>query len=362
MRITLALCAALGAFACSANPAGADRNAYRAAVSYWAMQHTFLDRSHGVYREESGRGDTARAWPYSQALAATLAMTKVPNRGRLYFADAGRRVSGLAGYHRTDGAFAALRGPKGAIYYDDNEWIALELLRWYDLRSSPQALAGAKRLFKLVVSAWDSDQTHACPGGVFWTTERGNRDRNTVTTATGALLGLELYSRTHDQTQLSWARRMLAWVSTCMLAPDGLLWDHLELDGTRDETHWSYNQGTAIGANVLLYRLTGDETALERAEALADASLAYFDRNPGGMEPPFFLAIWFRNLLALESVDGDARYRQALQQYADAVWDRQREQSTGLFHFHGSRSAKLLEQAAMVQIYALLAVPPPTGR
>jgi hypothetical protein len=139
------------------------------------MQRAFLDRSHGVFREESGRRDTARAWPYSQALAATLAMTKVPNRGRRYVADAGRRVSGLAGYQRTDGAFAAVRGPKGATYYDDNEWIALELLRWYDLRSSPRALAGAERLFRLVVSAWDSDQTHACPGGVFWTTERGNR-------------------------------------------------------------------------------------------------------------------------------------------------------------------------------------------
>jgi hypothetical protein len=369
LRITLALCTALGAFACSAHPAGADRNAYRAAVSYWAMQQTFFDRSHGVYREESGRGDTARAWPYSQVLAATLAMTKLPNLGRLYLADAGRRVSGLAGYQRTDGAFAAVRGPKGAIYYDDNEWIALELLRWYDLRSSPRALAGAKRLFMLVVSAWDSDETHACPGGVFWTTERGNRDRNTVTTATGALLGLELYSRTHDPTQLSWARRMLTWVSTCMLAPDGLLWDHLELDGTRDETHWSYNQGTAIGANVLLYRLTGEQDAVERAEALADASLAYFDRTRAGNEPPFFLAIWFRNLLSLESVDGDARYRDALQEYADAVWDAKRDQTTGVFHFHGSQSAKLLEQAAMVQIYAALAAPrtslrgtPPTGR
>jgi rhamnogalacturonyl hydrolase YesR len=145
-----------------------------------------------------------------------------------------------------------------------------------------------------------------------------------------------------------------------MLAPDGLLWDHVRLDGTRDETHWSYNQGTAIGANVLLYRLTGDKGALERAEALADSSLAYFDRTPGGREPAFFLAIWFRNLLALESVDGDARYREALQEYADAAWDRLRDQSTGLFHFDGSRSAKLLEQAAMVQIYAALAVP--TGR
>lgn len=359
-RIALGLCTLLGAFACSANPADADRNTYRAAVSYWAMQHTFLDRAHGVYREESGRDGTARAWPYSQALAATLAMTRVPTRGRLYVPDAARRVSGLGGYLRRDGAFAAVMGPRGDIYYDDNEWIALELLRWYDLRSTPQALARAKRLFKLVVSAWDADVTHACPGGVFWTTAPGNRDRNTVTTATGALLGLELYARTHDPNQLAWAQRMLGWVTACMLAPDGLLWDHVGLDGTRDETHWSYNQGTAIGANVLLYRLTGDKAALERAEALADTSLAYFDRTPGGREPAFFLAIWFRNLLALESVDGDARYREALQEYADAAWDRLRDQSTGLFHFGGSRSAKLLEQAAMVQIYAALAVP--TGK
>jgi hypothetical protein len=364
-RVTLAICTLLGAFACSANPAGADRNAYRAVLSYQAMQHHFFDRSHGTYREVSGRGDTARAWPYSQALAATLAMAKVPKRGRRYVAAAADRVSGLDGYRRADGAFAAVLGPKGAVYYDDNEWIALELLRWYDLGSSPHALARAKRLFRLVVSAWDPDQTHPCPGGVFWTTERGNRDRNTVTTATGALLGLELYARTHDQNQLAWAKRMLAWVSSCMLAPDGLLWDHLALDGARDETHWSYNQGTAIGANVLLYRLTGDQGALERAEALADASLSSIDRTPGGREPPIFLAIWFRNLLKLESVDGDARYRAALQEYADAVWDQQRDHVTGLFHFDRSGSAKLLEQAAMVQIYAALAVAPtsvPTGK
>jgi hypothetical protein len=340
------------ALACSANQADADPNAYRAAVSYWAMQHTFFDRASGAYREESAGGRTAHAWPYSQALAATLAMTKVPQRGRLYVRDAARRVSGLAGYLRTDGAFASGMGPK-----DDNEWIALELLRWYDLRSAPQALASANRLFGLVVSAWDSDVTHACPRGVFWTTAQGNGDRNTVTTATGALLGLELYARTHDPAKLAWARLMLGWVTTCMLADDGLLWDHVGLDGLRDETHWSYNQGTVIGANVLLYRLTGDDGALERAEALADSSLAYFDRTPGGREPAFFLAIWFRNLLALESVDGDARYRDALQEYANAVWDGLRDNSTGLFRFDRSGPAKLLEQAAMVQIYAALATP-----
>ena len=147
---------------------------------------------------------------------------------------------------------------------------------------------------------------------------------------------------------------MLSWVTTCMLAPDGLLWDHLDLDGTRDEAHWSYNQGTAIGANVLLYRLTGDEGALRSAEQLADTSLAYFDRTPGGREPPFFLAIFFRNLLELAAVDGNRDYRAEAQDYADAAWDRLHDARTGLFRFNPTRRVQLLEQSAMVQIYAAL--------
>jgi hypothetical protein len=332
----------------------ADRNAFRAAVSYWAMRHTFFDQASGRYRETERGSAAARAWPYSQALSATLAMVGVPKRGRLYVREAARRIEGLGRYRRSDGAYASVIGPSGDVYYDDNEWIALELLRWYHVRNARRALAGAQRLFALVVKAWDSDPSHACPGGIFWTTARGNDDRNTVTTAAGALLGLELYEVTRDPSKLAWAKQMLSWVTTCMLAPDGLLWDHLGLDGTRDETHWSYNQGTAIGANVLLYRLTGDKTALRSAERLADTSLAYFDRTPGGREPPFFLAIFFRNLLDLAAVDGNSDYRAEVQEYADAVWDGARDAKSGLFRFDPSRRVQLLEQAAMVQIYAAL--------
>jgi Glycosyl hydrolase family 76 len=338
-----------------AQSAGADRNAFRAAVSYWAMRHTFFDVTAGRFREQEGSSAPAHAWPYSQALAATLAMTAVPKRGPLYVHDAAQRISGLGRYRRKDGSFAAAFGASGPVYYDDNEWIGLEMMRWFQLRNSGHALAGAQRIFGIVVKAWDSDATHACPGGVFWTNAPGNDDRNTVTTATGALLGLQLYAVTHDQSELAWSKRMLSWLMQCMLAPDGLLWDHLMLDGTRDESHWSYNQGTTIGANVLLYRLTGDQTALSRAETLADKSLAFFDTMPTSDEPPFFLAILFRNLLDLARVDGNPDYRAAAQSYADSVWDQVHDPKTGLFRFGGKRPVQLLEQAAMVQIYAVLA-------
>jgi predicted alpha-1,6-mannanase (GH76 family) len=353
MRLALAFLAALTAALSTIGPAHGDSNAYRAAVSFWAMRHEFLDPATGAYRETAGTPATAHAWPYSQALAATIAMTTVPQRGRLYVREAERRIQGLERYARGDGAYKAGAGDAD-VYYDDNEWIALELVQWWKLRGDRPALARAARLFGVVRRAWDPDETHPCPGGVFWTNARGNDDRNTVTTATGALLAMKLYEATHSRTYVIWARRMLTWVESCMRAPDGLLWDHIGLDGLRDETHWSYNQGTVIGANVLLYRLTGDAAALRRAEELADGSLAYFDRTPGGHEPPYFLAIFFRNLLALAAVDGNNAYRDTAQAYADAAWEQSRVVGTNVFRFSSQGPPTLLEQAAMVQIYAAL--------
>lgn len=355
MRLVPALATASLAALVLVQPAPADRDAFRAAVSFWAMRHAFYDARDHSYREVEGSKAPAHAWPYSQALAATIAMADVPRRGRLYLREAARRVSGLSSYLGSRGAYTSVLGPRGDLYYDDNEWIALDLLNWYDLRRSPAALRRAEHVFQIIVGTWDSDPTHACPGGIPWTNAAGNDDRNTVTTVTGALLGLRLYDVTHSASQLNWSKQMLTWASTCLLAPDGLYWDHLGPDGSRDKTHWSYNQGTAIGANVLLYKLTGDATALRSAERLADASLVYFDRTPDGTEPPYFLAILFRNLLDLAAIDGDADYRAAAQGYADAAWDAAHDPQSGLFRFHGSQPVQLLEQAAMVQIYAALA-------
>jgi Glycosyl hydrolase family 76 len=353
MRLALSFASAILIALSAIGPADGDTNVYRAAVSFWAMRHEFLNSRTDTYRGVADVSGAAAAWPYSQALAATIAMTAVPKRGRLYVREAERRIGGLKRYVRADGAYGAGMG-SGPVYYDDNEWIALELVRWWTLHRDRGALAQAARLFRVVSQAWDGDEAHPCPGGIFWTTAKGNDDRNTVTTATGALLAMRLYEATHNRSYVTWAQRMLTWVEDCMLAPDGLFWDHVGLDGERDETHWSYNQGTAIGTCVLLYRLTGDADALRRAEVLANASLAYFNPTPGDPEPPSFLAIFFRNVLELYAVDGNHAYRDAAQVYADAAWNQSRLAGTSVFQFVPSRPPTLLEQAAMVQIYAAL--------
>jgi hypothetical protein len=244
---------------------------------------------------------------------------------------------------RSGAVYSAYAG--GAVYYDDNEWIAQDLL---DVGRQARAI----ELFGAVARAWDADPSKPCSGGIVWTTAKANDDRNTVSTANGALIGLRLYALTRRPVFLYWSRRMLTWLDQCMLAPNGLYWDHIDSHGVVDSTHWTYNQGSLIAANVLLYRTTRDAGALARAEQLADATLAYFDAHKLAAEPPEFAAIFFRHLLELAAIDGRTDYVAAAQAYADGVWAA-RAPRTNLVRF--GHPTRLLEQAALVQVYAALA-------
>jgi hypothetical protein len=277
-----------------------------------------------------------RAWPFSQLVAAAVAVAELPGATRAERLSAAARIKQLERYRDVHG-YHAERG--GDVYVDDNEWIALDQLDWRDASGDPAMLARATRTFGLVVHQWDAGRRDPCPGGVYWTEATRNRDRNTVTTAAGALLGLRLYALERRPALLWWSTRMLAWLDTCLRGPRGLYFDHLGADGTVDRTLWSYNQGAVVGADVLLYRLTGDADALTNAEDVAQASLPYL--APGVNEPPEFAAILARHLLELAALDGDTSLRDAVHAWADATWS----------HARGAP----LAQAALVQVYALLA-------
>lgn len=250
-------------------------------------------------------------------------------------------------------------GGGGDIFYDDNEWIGLELVQLYRMTGNERALERARRVFDLVVHGWDDDPSHPRPGGVFWTQASWSDDRNTVSNAPGAELGLQLYQLTEDEElkeyYLGWARRMYEWVNEHLRAPNGLYWDHVNMDGTITKWIFTYNQGTMLGANVLLYEITGEKPYLDEAERIADRALEYFGREGLFEEDMAFAAIFFKNLLLLQNVDSDPRYRRAMQAYADAIWNRARDPETNLIRRDSDSPTHLLQQSAFVQINAALA-------
>ncbi|WP_406003794.1 glycoside hydrolase family 76 protein [Streptomyces sp. NBC_00829] len=351
--------------------ATASVNARRAVASYTALQdYLALPDGSELYRQRYPirEGDRAHSyeWPFSQAHVATLDLTGLPGRkGTRFLPDLASRATGQERYWNAAGGRTGLPGyvsqpvfPYGAggdLFYDDNEWVGLLNIQKYLMFSDKAALTRAKDIFALVMSGWDTDATHAAPGGVFWTQADWTADRNTVSNMPAAQLGLRLYQITKDRSYLDWSLRMYNWTNQHLLSPDGLYWDHLNPTGSVDKNYWSYNQGVPVGVNVLLYQITHDRSYLDRAKRIADAAYNYYVKQGRlSTQPPEFNAVFFKNLLLLESVTKKQTYRDAMNQYASDVWEENRNPYTGLFEFGDSSGTEAVQQAAMIQIYAVL--------
>jgi uncharacterized protein YyaL (SSP411 family) len=328
----------------------------------------------GLYREvwpaHSPDGAHADEWPFSQVHIGVLDLSSVPGGARysavlkahqaaqqLYWID--RSATGLPG-------FASRVGPPhgrgGDLYYDDNDWVGLAAIQHWGLHKDAASLDRAKAIFALVRAAWDDNPQHPHPGGLFWTQQRGNSDRNTVSNMPAAQLGVRLYQATGDKAYLADALRFYRWAQGALQRPDGLYFDHLDNSGRIDGRIFSYNQGVPIGVNVRLYQATGEAKYLAEAKRIAAASFAYFaeGKRLDHHSMPFN-AIWFKNLLLLESATGGTRYRDAMRDYAERMWRDRRDPKTGLFvRSSGAHRGEmqLIDQGAMLQIFAVLAWDP----
>jgi hypothetical protein len=372
------------------DPPAERREAYaaRAARAYAAMQDCFRTRR-GRYRHDGllrWPGTAAHLWPFSRALVAMLDLAGI-GEGVGQRCDAAGAIAEhldiLERYWDSQGPAPAYSSDVigtrigGDRYYDDNAWVGLALVQLERLRPGAGRIERARELFRFAVSGWDPRADVPSPGGVFWVEQgRGigakNHDRNTVSNAPNAELGLHLAELTgapvHGPGSIG-PEDMYEWVNASLdasgggdVAATGLFWDKRRGDDTLDEALWSYNQGSMVGANVLLHRAAGKRLPeyLFRAEAIARKALRQY--AGGGLErqPAAFNAIFFRNLLLLHEATGEAELRtqiiDAMRAYTDRAWSERRDRRDR-FHF-SRRRVTLLDQSAMVQLLALLAWDP----
>jgi hypothetical protein len=333
----------------------------RALLSYGSMQRTYYSPGNGLYKG----APYADAWSYSQAMAATISIAALPGMHRQYRGDLIARLQGLhryadaidpqpAGY---ESVVVPPLGPGGDRFNDDNNWIGIELVRLYHVDHNPALLAAADQIFQMVVAQWQADPSQPCPGGAPWRSFEPTSQRNTVTNATGAELGAELYMTRKSADDLMWAQRMYEWVRSCLQNADGLYGDNLTPGQAVDDTEWTYNQGTMIGAGVMLFQATRDRSYLQQALATGHAALHNFDAGMLATQGDGFNAIYIRNLLLLGGASGDPGFATFARWYANDAWDNVRDPSTNLFLSGPGGDTNLLDQAAMTQVNALLAEP-----
>jgi hypothetical protein len=345
----------------------------RALAAYRAMQSRYYVRgSGGLYAGEP----FSYLWPFSQALAATATLANVPALAASMATELPARMRGLNAYYdgdnsgaaegeytstlpAFDAAVAPPAGPGGTKYYDDNDWVGIELVRIYERTHNLTALDLAARVMAFEMAGWQTNPAQSCPGGLPFSNDPKNSTRNTVTTAPAAELALQLYRVSANAVYLQFAEMAYEWVRRCLLQPSAMYADHISPSGVVEPKLWSYNQGTMIGAGTLLYQATHDGAYLYQARQTAAAALTYFTPERLGAEIPFFPSVYFRNLLYLDSVTHDPPGPRLAQAYVDYAWGHLRLPGD-LFVSGSPPSGQLLVQAAIVQIYGLLSSPPAT--
>jgi hypothetical protein len=345
-------------------------NPLRAELAFEAMQKYDYIRGTGLYAGEP----FSTLWGFGQALAATVTLSSIPQLKAPLAPEIKARLIGLTSYFDPtnsgepegsytsvlpayDGSVAPPVGPGGPKFYDDNDWVGIELARVYELTRNTAALSSAEAIMAFEMAGWQTNPALACPGGVPFSNALDSNTRNAVSNAPTAELGLQLYRITHNPQYAQFALMAYEWVRQCLLQPTGLYADSINRRGAIEPVYWSYNQGTMIGAGTLLYQVTGNSGYLAQARQTAKAALAYFTPERLAFENPFFPAVYFRNLMYLDSVTHDPPGKTLAQNYVNFAWAHLRR-SHYTFVWGFPPSTQLLYQSAIAQIYGLLSSSP----
>ncbi len=333
--------------------------------AYQAMDSAFFERQLYVEFDTSlGTDDYAVLWSYSRAMSAVLDVYEL---GLIGPDELRERIAAIHLYRRRDQPIyqALVMPPLGRmddIYYDDNAWVGLNLVRYYQRTGDAWALDAAIDIFNTDIA--ERGDAYGCStGGLYWKEQKAgetNHDRATITTAAISLLGVRLYGITKDPHFWEWSKGARAWLELYMTDPnDELYWDKIDHGCEIDRTVYSYSQGMMIGTYTTIYELTEDPAFLSRAEQLAEKMIRegrYKDQSIEGN------AIFFKNLLVLSSATSDVRLKRKIQhvvrRYANALWDDHgRHQVPGLFYLSNETPCSmLLQQASIVEILALVAL------
>lgn len=378
---------------------------YNAMQKYFYASNVYSGDTSGLYAPNYPQsGNTySYLWPFSRALVGTITLSGIPSAllgGATYQADVSDRVTGLSRYWDStstgpgyDSYPTAPYGGGGEKYYDDQAWVGLATAQNYALSGDQTSLTDAENAFNFVYPGGWAASASFDPGGIYWV-QQGlglgvtNHRRMAVSNAPNAELGLLLGDSTGNANDFTgtatydddagkiyqWADHYLLNVSTNPTDPsapnpnyDGaqpaLMFPWITTQNTIADTLYPTPQGSMIAASVREYRLTGNSAYLLEAEAIANTALSTFNESYYLNQPAALDGIFFRGLLVLYSATSDTALQSkiisTIQTFATDAWTNYRG-STGLFRFPGSQGSgyQLLDQGAMLQIYAMLAWDP----
>jgi hypothetical protein len=232
-------------------------------------------------------------------------------------------------------------------FYDDNQWVAIAYLDAYNRTHNKKYLESSEMIYRFMMGGLDT----ASGGGLYWK-EGDKSTKNTCSNGPGILVALQLYKLTKQRQYLNTALALYGWVNRYLQSPDGVYYDNIKIPSLKiGMATYTYNTGTMLQSNVLLYQLTSNKKYLTEAQRIAKAGNEHFFKNgrlPGNY---WFNAVMLRGYIDLYKIDKNKNWINFFEADADNIWNTERDSNNLL----GPKPAKsLIDQAAMIEIYARL--------
>lgn len=150
---------------------------------------------------------------------------------------------------------------------DDIGWFSLALIRGYQMTGNGDFLTQAEYGFNFAFTrGWDS----AHNGGGIWEEqpENGGTGKEALSNDSLAQVAAMLYRSTGNQTYLTDAQQIYAWVRATIFNPaNGQVYTGVSPAGVVDKGTALYNQGTFVDLAQLLFEITGDTHYFNDAKA-----------------------------------------------------------------------------------------------
>lgn len=274
MRITL-ICAAFLLL----NTAKAQLPDYKTRIHYLytGINHKLKDKKKGLYFEttDSSKNENPHSWlwPLCALIQAANEM-EVLQPGKNYMQPV---VHAIDQYYSNQPPFPAYQDyvrkeRLSSRFYDDNQWIAIAYLDAYKRVPEKKYLDDAEMIYRFMKGGLDT----ASGGGIYWK-EGDKNSKNTCSNGPGILVALQLYQLTGKRQYLNTALELYKWVNRYLQSPEGVYYDNIKIPSLQiAEATYTYNTGTMLQSNVLLYQVTHDSRYLSEAKRIAAAGKAHF--------------------------------------------------------------------------------------
>lgn len=302
-----ALVVATGAQAVT--PAEAD-------LAFGALNKVYWDPATKSFRKEEQGARKADFW-----MAAHLWETVMDQYDRTGSAEVKQQIDDLY-----DGFIQQYPDWTTNKYNDDIMWWAIACARAYKITGDQRYLKKAKASFDFVHDNFSDDKMG---GGIYWINERTSK--NSCVNSPAVIAAVRLSVLLKDPSYLQKAKSVYAWQKKTLTDGTGKVFDAIKQPNRVNRGSLTYNQGTYIGAAVLLYQQTKDQTYLDDALKTAEwtkANLCVTEqrilRSEGQGDGGTFKGIFVRYMKLLIQECGRTEFLPWMKANADSAWRHRR--------------------------------------